>query len=113
PATAAGKITEVKVSEGSKVSEGDVIVTVEAVDDDGESSSGSESPASEDAGDGDKNDEPAAADESVSETVEVKVPDIGESDAVEVIEVLIAHGDQVEEEQTLITLESDKATLEV
>src|SRR5699024_9403740 len=46
-------------------------------------------------------------------TQEIKVPDIGDADAVEVIEVLVAAGDEVEEEQALITLESDKATLEV
>ena len=44
---------------------------------------------------------------------EIKVPDIGDFDAVEVIEVLVAEGDEVEQEQALITLESDKATLEV
>ncbi|MGN8160892.1 biotin/lipoyl-containing protein, partial [Salinisphaera sp. SWV1] len=44
---------------------------------------------------------------------EVKVPDIGDFDSVEVIEVLVAEGDTVEKEQPLITLESDKATLEV
>ncbi len=49
----------------------------------------------------------------MAETVELRVPDIGDFDAVEVIEVLIAPGDQVAEEQSLITLESDKATMEV
>src|SRR5699024_703986 len=44
---------------------------------------------------------------------EIKVPDIGDFDAVEVIEVLVAKGDTVDVEQPLITLESDKATLEV
>ncbi len=44
---------------------------------------------------------------------EIKVPDIGDFDAVEIIEVLVAEGDTVEKEQALITLESDKATLEV
>lgn len=44
---------------------------------------------------------------------EIKVPDIGDFEAVEVIEVLVAKGESVEEEQALITLESDKATLEV
>lgn len=44
---------------------------------------------------------------------EIKVPDIGDFDAVEIIEVLVAEGDEVEVEQPLITLESDKATLEV
>ncbi|WP_349256969.1 dihydrolipoyl dehydrogenase [Salinisphaera sp.] len=44
---------------------------------------------------------------------EIKVPDIGDFDSVEIIEVLVAEGDTVEKEQALITLESDKATLEV
>jgi len=44
---------------------------------------------------------------------EIKVPDIGDFDAVEVIEVLVAAGDEVEVDQPLITLESDKATMEV
>src|SRR5690625_4589150 len=41
------------------------------------------------------------------------VTDIGDFDAVDVIEVLIAPGDRIEREQSLITLESDKATMEV
>ncbi len=44
---------------------------------------------------------------------EVLVPDIGEFDDVDVIEVLVAPGDRVELEQSLITLESDKATMEI
>ncbi|AZG14725.1 dihydrolipoyl dehydrogenase [Cupriavidus pauculus] len=45
--------------------------------------------------------------------IEVKVPDIGDFDAVEVIEVLVKAGDTVEEEQSLIVLESDKASMDV
>lgn len=43
----------------------------------------------------------------------VKVPDIGEFDAVEVIEILVKPGDEVAVEQSLVTLESDKATMEI
>lgn len=46
-------------------------------------------------------------------TVAVKVPNVGDFDAVEIIEVLVAVGDVVALEQPLITLESDKATMEV
>lgn len=46
-------------------------------------------------------------------TIEVKVPDIGDFSDVPVIEILVAVGDQVNEEDPLITLESDKATMEV
>jgi dihydrolipoamide dehydrogenase len=49
----------------------------------------------------------------VSQTSEVKVPDIGEFKNVEVIEVLVKPGDAVSKEQSLITLESDKATMEI
>ena len=45
--------------------------------------------------------------------IEVKVPDIGDFKDVEVIEVLVKAGDAIEKEQSLITLESDKATMEI
>src|SRR3981081_411166 len=45
--------------------------------------------------------------------IEVKVPDIGDFKNVEVIEVLVKPGDTVAKEQSLITLESDKATMEI
>jgi len=49
----------------------------------------------------------------MSEMVEVKVPDIGDFDEVEIIEVLVAVGDKIAEEDSLITVESDKATMEI
>jgi len=49
----------------------------------------------------------------MSDIIEVKVPDIGDFDEVEVIEVLVQAGDTVELEQSLITLESDKASMEI
>jgi len=45
--------------------------------------------------------------------IEVKVPDIGDFDAVEIIEVLVSEGDEVSENQDIITLESDKAAMEI
>ncbi len=49
----------------------------------------------------------------MSEMVEVKVPDIGDFESVEIIEVLISVGDQIAEEDSLITVESDKASMEI
>src|SRR5690625_1001032 len=49
----------------------------------------------------------------MADTIELKVPDIGDFDEVTVIEVLVAPGDTVSLEQSLVTLESDKATMEV
>ena len=133
PSSGAGKITELKVKEGDKVSEGDVIAMLEAADasddesedeaddadsdDAAEDDSDSEDDGEEEADDSESEDEDSDdEDDDASgggESVEVKVPDIGDFDEVEVIEVLVAEGDDVEEEQPLITLESDKATLEV
>ena len=49
----------------------------------------------------------------MSDTVEVTLPDIGDFESVEIIEVLVAPGDRVEAEDSLITLESDKATMSI
>ena len=49
----------------------------------------------------------------MSETLSVVVPDIGDFDQVDVVEVLVAVGDEVSVDQSLITLESDKASMEV
>ena len=49
----------------------------------------------------------------MSEEIEIKVPDIGDFEGVEVIEVLVSAGDQVNKEDALITLESDKATMDI
>lgn len=49
----------------------------------------------------------------MAKTTELKVPDIGDFHEVPVIEVLVKVGDQVEKDQSLVTLESAKATMEV
>jgi len=49
----------------------------------------------------------------VADPIEVKVPDIGDFKDVEVIEVLVKPGDAIDKEQSLVTLESDKATMEI
>jgi len=49
----------------------------------------------------------------MSKTIEVTLPDIGDFDQVDIIEVLVSPGDSVEAEDSIITLESDKATMEI
>jgi pyruvate dehydrogenase E2 component (dihydrolipoamide acetyltransferase) len=49
----------------------------------------------------------------VSSLEEILLPDIGDFSAVEIIEILVAPGDRIEAEQSILTLESDKATIEV
>jgi dihydrolipoamide dehydrogenase len=49
----------------------------------------------------------------MNEMIEIKVPDLGDFKDVEIIEILVSPGDQVAEESSLITLESDKTTMEI
>ncbi|MCO5119041.1 MAG: dihydrolipoyllysine-residue acetyltransferase [Burkholderiaceae bacterium] len=49
----------------------------------------------------------------MSGTIEVRVPDIGDFEEVEVIEVMVSSGDEVQAEQSLVTVESDKASMEI
>lgn len=98
PSSASGKVTELAVKVGDKVGEGDLILKVET----GASASTSAQDAQQSA--------PAQAS---GEVVDVEVPDIGDYDSVDVIEVSVAVGDKVEEEDSLITLETDKASMEV
>ncbi|WAJ69697.1 pyruvate dehydrogenase complex dihydrolipoyllysine-residue acetyltransferase [Catenovulum adriaticum] len=112
PAPFAGTVKEIKTAVGDKVSEGTLIVTVEDA-----SSEAAEQPKQEEAkqeASTKQEDAPAKSQSSGStSTVEVKVPDIGGDTDVEVIEVLVAQGDKVEAEEGLITLETDKATMDV
>jgi dihydrolipoamide dehydrogenase len=104
PAPAAGTVGELKVSVGDTVSEGTVILTLEGAGSDGAAEDSKEHVA-----------EPAAAEPASGdgETLEVHVPDIGDFSDVPVIEVMVHAGDTVAEEDPLITLESDKATMDV
>ncbi len=49
----------------------------------------------------------------MSELIEIKIPDLGGADEVEIVEVLIQSGEAVEQEQTLAVMESDKATMDL
>ncbi len=49
----------------------------------------------------------------MSELIEIKIPDLGGADEVEIVEVLIQAGDTIEQEQTLAVMESDKATMDL
>ncbi|MFW8590459.1 pyruvate dehydrogenase complex dihydrolipoyllysine-residue acetyltransferase [Glaciecola sp. 2405UD65-10] len=108
PAPQAGKIVEMKVAVGDKVSEGSLVLILEVAG--GESQESASEPAQESSA-------PSAAAPQASNSepsiVEVKVPDIGGDTDVEIIEVLVSEGDELSEEDGLITLETDKATMDV
>ncbi|MHA2879788.1 biotin/lipoyl-containing protein, partial [Vibrio campbellii] len=101
PAPFAGTLKEIKVAAGDKVTTGSLIMVFETA-----GSGAAAAPAAVDAPAA-----PAAAPAAAAEK-EVNVPDIG-GDEVEVTEVMVAVGDTVEEEQSLITVEGDKASMEV
>ena len=46
-------------------------------------------------------------------TVEIRVPDIGDSENVEVIEVMVKEGDEIAKDQSIVLVESDKASMEI
>lgn len=109
PATTAGTIASVEVSQGDRVSEGSLIAAVTAASgDDGEKEAPAESAQS--APEEAAADEPAAA---AGESQSVLVPDIGDFADVDVIEVHVSSGDSVAAEDPLITLETDKASMDV
>lgn len=100
PASQAGVVKEIKIAEGDSVSTGTLIMIFEA-----EGAAAPAAPAVEAAA-------PVAAAPAASELKEVHVPDIG-GDEVEVTEIMVAVGDAVDEEQSLLTVEGDKASMEV
>ena len=111
PSTDDGSIIEILVNVGDKVSTGDVIAKLSAATD-----SSSDSKAAPDSDASDTTSEaaaPASAAQQQSSTHQVVVPEIGDFDAIEVIEVLVSVGDTVDVDQSLITLESDKASMEI
>ena len=102
PASQAGIVKEIKISEGDSVSTGSLIMIFEAEG----AAAAPAAPAVEAAA------PVAAAPAAAAELKEVHVPDIG-GDEVEVTEIMVAIGDAVEEEQSLLTVEGDKASMEV
>jgi pyruvate dehydrogenase E2 component (dihydrolipoamide acetyltransferase) len=134
PSSSAGVVKDVRVKVGDKINEGSVIVMLEVEDGASAASSQPSADAAAPAGSPALHNEadppaetsaPASAKGSDTASaapaapaaergrVEVLVPDIGDFDEVAVIEVMVKPGDTVEVEQSLITVESDKASMEI
>ncbi len=125
PSSHAGRVKAMRVKLGDKVSEGSVILELEAAEvaaaenlpqppfvKGGGESRQTASPAFEKGGPGGISPAPAAQ-RPTAEALQVVVPDIGDFKDVEVIEVLVKPGDRVSKDQSLITVESDKASMEI
>ncbi|MDR3454087.1 MAG: dihydrolipoyllysine-residue acetyltransferase [Rhodoferax sp.] len=117
PSSAAGVVKELKVKLGDKVKEGSVVLLLEVA---GAAAAPTAAPASESK----PAEAPAAPAPAATNVVapaaaasagpiEVRVPDIGDFKDVAVIEVMVKAGDTVKIEQSLITVESDKASMEI
>ena len=121
PAPFSGTVNEILVAVGDKVGTGTHVANMQTQAEDSSPSKKTQSP-------GEKADEPvtkaveeseqpapvsAAADNSSSQEIDVTVPDLGGVDAVEIIELSAAPGDELAVEESLMVLESDKATMEI
>ncbi|WP_206951877.1 dihydrolipoyllysine-residue acetyltransferase [Trinickia acidisoli] len=118
PSPRAGKVKEVKVKQGDSVSEGTLIVLLEPAGGGAQAAkpaqaNGAAAPAAPSAPAQAAPAPAPAAPAAGGGVQEVKVPDIGDYKDVPVIEIAVKVGDTVEKEQSLVTLESDKATMDV
>ncbi len=142
PAPQGGTIASISVKVGDRVKEGDVMLELDAEEDDDASDSESKGddgkeneagrtadnqakdkkkePQAKPSSEQDKQDNPEASEkanqpteQAASSTETVKVPDLGDIDGAEIIEVNVAVGDELEEEQVIVVVESDKASLEI
>ena len=119
PAPMAGELVALKVSVGDKIKEGDLIAEMRAASEEAaaptvetESSAEPVAQAATEAPEQPAQEVVAQA-TGGSEVIDIVVPDIGEDGEVDVIDVLIAVGDEIAQEDGLITLETDKATMDV
>jgi len=116
PSSHAGVVKEITVQLGDKVRQGSVIAVLEAAEAAATAAVASEpktapAPATPAAA-AIETQAPAAA-PAASATIEVRVPDIGDFKDVAVIELLVKVGDTIKVEQSLFTVESDKASMEI
>jgi len=107
PSPSSGVVKEVKIKIGDKVSKGSPILVLD------EKGNGETAPEENLKPPPARTESPKPAAAPAGGAITVPVPDIGDFKEVEVIEVLVKAGDAVTKEQSLITLESDKATMEI
>ncbi|UCJ17320.1 dihydrolipoyllysine-residue acetyltransferase [Pseudomonas sp. MM211] len=115
PAPKAGVVKSLKVKLGDNLKEGDELLELD-VEGDAEAAPAEQEPApaqAEPAAAAQPAAEPQAEPAGNAEPQEVKVPDIGSSAKASIIEVAVKPGDTIEVDQSLITLESDKASMEI
>ncbi|WP_308924788.1 dihydrolipoyllysine-residue acetyltransferase [Janthinobacterium sp. J1-1] len=118
PSSHAGVVKELKVNVGDKIAEGSLVLLLEVADDASAPAPApaAAAPAAAPAAEAAPAAAPApaaAAPAAAGGLVEVTVPDIGDFKEVEVIELMVKVGDTIAVEQSLLTVESDKASMEI
>ncbi|WP_312512084.1 dihydrolipoyllysine-residue acetyltransferase [Massilia sp.] len=114
PSSHAGVVKEIKIKVGDKVAEGSLVLLLEEAGGAAEAPAAAPAPAPAAAAPAPAPAEaPAAAPAASGGIVEVTVPDIGDFKEVEVIELMVKPGDTIKVDQSLITVESDKASMEI
>lgn len=117
PSSHAGVVKELRVKLGDKAKQGSVVLTLEVAGAGAEAApapAAAAKPAAAPAAPAAASPAPApVAVPAASGPVEVRVPDIGDFKDVSVIEVLVKPGDTIKAEQSLVTVESDKASMEI
>ncbi len=114
PAESAGKIVEILVNVGDQVKTGDAIARIEAIDAPAAEMTAVEAPKAESApAKVEKEVSAPAASSSAGEIAEIRIPAVGNSDELDVIDIAVKVGDTVAIDDTLATLESDKASMDV
>lgn len=115
PSPKAGKVKSIHLKVGDKVSEGDLILTLEG-EAKGSSTAKKSAPIEEEKKENTPAPEPQKAAEKKqqgSTLQKITIPDIGGATDVDVIDILVKKGEQVSKDQSLITLEGDKATMDI
>jgi pyruvate dehydrogenase E2 component (dihydrolipoamide acetyltransferase) len=113
PSSAAGVVKEIKVAVGDKVKQGSLVLVLEGA---GEAAAAAPAPTADAPAPAPAAAAPAPAPQAPAQgggTVEIRVPDIGDFKDVAVIEIMVKPGDSIKLEQSLITVESDKASMEI
>jgi pyruvate dehydrogenase E2 component (dihydrolipoamide acetyltransferase) len=113
PSSHGGVLKELRAKIGDKVAEGTVIAVIEAADAAAASAPAPAAAAPAPAPASSPSPAPAGEGRGEGGSVEVRVPDIGDFKDVAVIELLVKPGDTLKVEQSLITVESDKASMEI
>ena len=117
PAPKAGIVKSLKVNLGDRLKEGDELLELEvegaSAAPEAAAPTAAQEPAKAPAAEAPAAQAPAAAAPAEATVQDIHVPDIGSSGKAKIIEILVKAGDTVEADQSLITLESDKASMEI